>query len=482
MIDTQSNTKTGLIPAPEYIKPLSIGVDDTLYAGVYGQDDSILAVDTAAGAVSVVFGLSPTYTLSGGYGGPTGMAVMTTYSNSGLHDDSLYVTVEGLRAPYASVGLVMVFDAQTLTLDDSVVVPERPSDVAILADDSAATDDSVYVSLMNNAYISVINARTNEVDDTIPTLGGSEGLAVDSARKLVYVAVDDEDVVQVINAATGSVDDTIPVGDNPKSVAVNQDGTVFVSNFGSGSVSVISYTGLGVFDVDTVSGIDSALGVAASPVIGGNAYVVSNLISTGSLKVISSSPPSPPAPDPVYPPGAPTEVAAVAADASAAVTWKAPAYVGSFPVTNYQVTSSPGGKVCLVQAPSLTCTVEGLTNGVSYTFQVKALNGAGWGANSEASNAVTPERSAQPSILITGSRDASNTGVIKVSGTTSGLTGKVVTPYLRFPGQSGFTAGTGTRTVDSAGTFTWERKTGKKVTLYFAHEAVESNRVTIQAR
>jgi hypothetical protein len=194
--------------------------------------------------------------------------------------------------------------------------------------------------------------------------------------------------------------------------------------------------------------------------------------------VVSGSP----TPPPVSPPGAPTSVVAVAGDGSATVSWSAPADAGSYPITDYQVMSAPSGGSCLVKAPAATCDVTGLTNGTTYTFTARALNGAGWGASSGASNAVTPTASAVKSIQVTGSRDASDARVVRVSGTTTGLVGEQVTPWLRFPGQTSYTAGTGVRTVAADGTFAWSRRTGKKVYLYFTHGPVRSNTVTIPAR
>jgi hypothetical protein len=90
-------------------------------------------------------------------------------------------------------------------------------------------------------------------------------------------------------------------------------------------------------------------------------------------------------------PGTPTHITATAGDGQATVSFTAPADDGGSPVIGYVVTSSPGG----ITAPgSDTCIiVKGLTNGISYTFTVKAVNLAGNGAESEPSNAVTPYRS-----------------------------------------------------------------------------------------
>ena len=56
-------------------------------------------------------------------------------------------------------------------------------------------------------------------------------------------------------------------------------------------------------------------------------------------------------------------------------------------------------------------------------------------------------------------------------------------PGVRFLGETTFTAGSARSTTNVAGDFTWQRKTGKRVTVFFSNEKgdVRSNRVTIQA-
>lgn len=189
-----------------------------------------------------------------------------------------------------------------------------------------------------------------------------------------------------------------------------------------------------------------------------------------------------PRPSPSNPPGAPTGVAAVAGDAAASVSWAAPVDPGSFAVSSYEVVSSPGGKGCLVSAPARTCDVSGLTNGTPYTFTLRALNGAGWGPSSAPSNAVTPRAITRPTIVITGSRDTADSRYVRVPGNTTDLVGEQVTPWIRFPGESSYSAGIGLKTVDDAGRFDWSRRTGKKVYVYFTHGTVKSNNVTLPAR
>lgn len=195
--------------------------------------------------------------------------------------------------------------------------------------------------------------------------------------------------------------------------------------------------------------------------------------------------PTPPSPSPsVFAPGQPLGLTAVAGDAMASVSWTAPADPGSYPVTDYSVTASPGGGTCLVEAPARTCDIRGLTNGTSYTFRAKALNGAGWGPYSDPSNAVTPRGPAQGSIVITGSRGVvkGSPGVI-VTGTSTELgAGAILRPWLRFPGQTSYAKGTARVLVDASGAFTWQRRTGKVVYVYMQTEdaSLRSNRVIIR--
>jgi hypothetical protein len=89
-------------------------------------------------------------------------------------------------------------------------------------------------------------------------------------------------------------------------------------------------------------------------------------------------------------PGSPRNVSAKAGDASAKVSWSAPATDGGEAITGYTATASPGGLTCTTGG-ALTCTVTGLTNGHSYTFTVRATNLIGTGPPSNPSNSVTPQ-------------------------------------------------------------------------------------------
>ena len=93
-------------------------------------------------------------------------------------------------------------------------------------------------------------------------------------------------------------------------------------------------------------------------------------------------------------PAAPVIATATAGSGTATVTWTAPAPNGSPAITGYEVVVNVGGvPVRTITGVSPTATslvVTGLTNGTTYTFQVRAVNVFGAGPLSAPSNAVTP--------------------------------------------------------------------------------------------
>lgn len=78
-------------------------------------------------------------------------------------------------------------------------------------------------------------------------------------------------------------------------------------------------------------------------------------------------------------PGAPVQVSAEAGEASAQVTWSAPADGGSHPVTRYRVTSVPAGFAVTLPADALSVHATGLQSGQGYRFEVRAINQVGVG-------------------------------------------------------------------------------------------------------
>jgi Ca2+-binding RTX toxin-like protein len=112
------------------------------------------------------------------------------------------------------------------------------------------------------------------------------------------------------------------------------------------------------------------------------------------------------------PPSAPTSVSAISGNAQATVNWTAAASDGGSPITSQEIVVTGGGTVRTITGISATATsstVTGLTNGTSYTFQVRAVNAFGAGPLSAASAAVTP-----------GGPLTAPTGVVAIRGATGG--------------------------------------------------------------
>jgi uncharacterized protein (TIGR02145 family) len=89
-------------------------------------------------------------------------------------------------------------------------------------------------------------------------------------------------------------------------------------------------------------------------------------------------------------PGAPTSVTATVRNIQARVSYIVPEYTGTNVITRYTATSSEGGHTgYLSQAGNGTIIVNGLNDGIEYTFTVTATNAIGTGNASIASNSET---------------------------------------------------------------------------------------------
>ena len=117
-------------------------------------------------------------------------------------------------------------------------------------------------------------------------------------------------------------------------------------------------------------------------------------------------------------PEPPTDVVATGGDTVAIVEWVAPTDDGGAPITGYTVRAlvggTPAGPTCTIPvtgpADPLVCTVTGLANGTTYTFEVIATNSVGNSLPSAASSPVTPSGDADMQLRFDTSLDDGSGG------------------------------------------------------------------------
>jgi hypothetical protein len=144
-------------------------------------------------------------------------------------------------------------------------------------------------------------------------------------------------------------------------------------------------------------------------------------------------------------PAAPTGVSAAAGVRAATVSWTSSTFDGNDPILDYEVRSSPQGVDQTVAWPATSLVVSGLTEGVAYTFTVRARNDVGFGPEAT-SNPATP----------TAPPPAQTTTTTTPTTTTTATTTTTTTTTTTSPPSTTTTTGAATSTTVStpAGTTT----------------------------
>jgi hypothetical protein len=176
--------------------------------------------------------------------------------------------------------------------------------------------------------------------------------------------------------------------------------------------------------------------VLISGLVNGTSYTftvtATNAVGTSPASVASASV-TPPG---VAVPAAPTGATAIPGDTQASVTFTVSPPPQGAPITSYTVTSAPGGIVVSIPPPvsgnTGTALVGGLTNGVSYTFTVRAIDAAGPSAPSAPSNAVTPSAAHVP-VITTAISGPTSVATAPAQVTYTITTTNPITPTSAFP-------------------------------------------------
>jgi hypothetical protein len=176
--------------------------------------------------------------------------------------------------------------------------------------------------------------------------------------------------------------------------------------------------------------------VLISGLVNGTTYTFTVSATNASGTSADSAPSAPVTPPGIAVPAAPTNVTAIPGDTQASVRFTVSPPPQGAPITSYAVTSNPGGIVVNIPPPAsgniATALVGGLTNGVTYTFTVQAIDIAGPSAPSAPSNPVTPSAAHVPVLT------AAISGPSSVSTTPSQVTYTItvsnpITPTSAFP-------------------------------------------------
>jgi len=434
--------------------PYSIAVnprDDTVYVGyAFGT-----AISMAPGNGSSVQNISIPV--------PSGSSLITL----AVHPTNGTVYVGNL------FGADLLVAPPDLSRFDLVPLPSPITGVSGL---SVSPDGSTLWAATRGSSNQGMAFKASDLDDSYIFTAGPSSAAVSATNRFAAIVENSPGALNILawpGVATSVVPSSSPVAGG---VAVTITGAGFIPGVTSVSVGGNALLSPQVVNATTITGV-------VPPGVAGQADVV---VSTWALTDTLVGAVSYIAPPPPVPASAPVDVGAVAGDRSAVVSWDVPASTGSFPISTYQVQSAPGGRVCVVAAPATSCEVARLTNDVAYTFQARALTGAGWSRWSQTSNAVTPKPVEVPSILISGTRGEVRGGSgIVVTGATSGFgMGGIVRPWVRAQGQTFFTQGAREILLDVKGEFTWQRRGVKTITVYVETPdgSVRSNRVTIPTR
>ncbi len=214
--------------------------------------------------------------------------------------------------------------------------------------------------------------------------------------------------------------------------------------------TITPYIGATAQTATTITGTPPATTASVTGLTNGTSYTFTVTASNPNGAGPASSPSA--AVTPATTPSAPTSVSATAGNASAALTWNAPASNGGSAITGYTITPYIGNTAQTATTitgtpPATGTTITGLTNGTTYTFTVTATNAVGNSPASEHSAATTPftTPSAPTAVTATGATSQAQVSWSAPSNTGgSAITGYTITPYI------GATAQTSSEAAPSA--------------------------------
>ena len=314
--------------------------------------------------------------------------------------------VQQAWAHAGGVGALTVKPTAAVTTGDRLVVEVGVWSVgAATAGSVTDSGGDTYTELTHftasdGTEMSVWTAQVTSGGGTVPTLTakptGSADVGVAMLEYSGVSSIGGASVVDVQGHATGKTSGAGPVaaGATAPTTAPGELALGFYADSGFGNALTAGVGFTSRVNVSQVSDMElaaeeqltGAAGATANATFGTGASTIW-LAATVVLKPEGSGA--------ATAPGTPTNVAATAGNASAGLTWSAPADGGS-PVTAYTVTPYTDGvagtpTVVTGTPPAASATLTGLSNAVPYTFTVSATNAVGTGPVSQPSNTAVPD-------------------------------------------------------------------------------------------
>jgi PQQ-dependent catabolism-associated beta-propeller protein len=115
-----------------------------------------------------------------------------------------------------------------------------PAAIIVMALAAPAAGQTVFVSNEKDNSLSVIDARTLKVTQTIKVGKRPRGITLNADGSLLYICASDDNTVQVLDTATGKILHNLPSGEDPEQFSLHPDGThLFIANEDSNIVTVV---------------------------------------------------------------------------------------------------------------------------------------------------------------------------------------------------------------------------------------------------
>ena len=363
------------------------------------DDDSLSLVDLATNTATLNFNQIDK---------PTGLAISNRYNEvlvvSSDRDDLAIVQLSNPTASISAISPTQVFagaSATTLTVTGAHFIDGAVVNFGATALATTWVSSSVLTASIPAAFLTT--AGTNNIRVLNPMPGGG------ASASLIFTIVLPLPVLASVNPVSALADNTAKTF------------TLVGSNFYAPvSISVTGSVGAQTIapDSSTLTSAQVTLPATLFNSAGPISIAVTTTAGTSSTKTITVTAVVPPAP---------TIGIATAGNASATVTFAAPVGNGGSAITSYIAMSSIGNVSGSCTAPCASIFVTGLTNGIAYTFTVKATNAIGAGAASGASNSVMP--ATLPGAPIIGVVTADNTQVTVVFTAPASNGGSAISSY-----------------------------------------------------